>query len=625
MFPIIIENTSAHATRQWVFTGLPQKVIDDLPAFGYLTDGTYHYPYVREAKGLRVEVAMQPNSMLKLEKSSKELHKFQFDLHPAIADDVGAMLPTFRLGTEDCVPLQFVSMEAAGASQIWQFRSGSLGSRLYIDFWATVSSGSPTVEYIVQATYGDTRNDGQSQTTALPRLVMHVGTKPVADFCYAPAAVWDAASKRWVQEIAPAKLWHRASTHELRGALLPMPDPARAQGRVMYGLYTGWNGSWLALGKTPTKTIDVGALRAVQRRDYVSRLTGNYHDPRPRTQQYNAGQTGEQVDFGAASDLAVTAEMPWEIHDALWQCQSYVQRPVHNKEPDGRPMAADRHPNAETMGQRPDLNLGEADRLGWPGINQIQWIPSPSTTLWTTADDQHRADNFLHATYLLTADPALRQCIQDHIELDKTDVYIRRRMAVSPRAVGRMALTRANQVFLGFADAADNLRIGLDSALATSPYNTLPPDRGVRTIGGREQAKYGWLDQNGAPVIGWQPWQETIAAIGFLAAGRVLSSADYTKVASDLMRTIDYNAWDVRHSKPRHAYAIRWNEGRSFGMSSFPMYLNSGGEGNTGDIYVSGACDYWTLVASYAIDPLGIVAAAYGPPTTIAQARWSAV
>ena len=381
----------------------------------------------------------------------------------------------------------------------------------------------------------------------------------------------------------------------------------------------------MALGKIPEATPDTFGIRLQQFSDYRLRV-GAMLDARPRCQPRESGTTGDQADFGCASDLAVTTQDPWEIHDALWQCQSYALRPTGNKEPGGAPMQAALHQKATTYNQRVDLAYGIDDRLGWPAVNQVGWIPSEATSVWTTSDDQHRADNFLHATYALTRDPALEQLIQDHVELDRLDVYTRNPWVPSPRAVGRMALTRANQIWLGF-DAVEVAKTCAHRAIDQAPLSTLPPEREVRTIGGREQAKYGWSDINGQPIIGWQSWQETIAAIGLLALGKQLRDGKCINGAMTVAATVVGQCFDLTNR--RHAYALRWMEGDALGLGAWPTAVNNAGEGWTSFIYASPACQAWSIASAVMVCDINKLAQqvldSFPPAQCINDARWRAL
>lgn len=622
--PILIQNVTALRQRQFVFCGIPNE---DAPVWreGYLTDGLEFYPYSLVHGGMMILADIAPQAIVKLELSEKTREQTVFRYHAAIGSSPFAMLPTFSIGSKNLPTLQLVSFSESEFVQKWHLRTQSVEHRVTVDLWASIYSDTPYVDFTCEAVYGDTRNDGQAQSVTLPEFVMQCADQVTIDFA-ARNGQNNLPSNRHVL-VPSGTRWHRAVRYQTRGAIHAELSEARALGYVMYGLYMGWSDKWMALGQIPQATLETPSIRAGQYRAYKTQ-SGSYTSLRPRTQMHESGTTGEQPDFGCASDLAVTTGEPWEIHDALWQCQSYAQRPTANKEPLGIPMLAALHPQAELLNQRPDLNLGVNDRLGWPGVNQIGWIPSANTTAWTTSDDQHRSDNFLHATYALTRDPALEQMISDHIELDKLDINIKNSNLLSPRSVGRLALTRANQVWLGFAEAIPTLRAALSATMSKSAYSQLPADRMVRTIGGFEQAKYGWNYPDGRPIIGWQPWQETIAAIGFLAAGRVLKDPKFLKVAKDVAQDVVHNGFLQTKNPPWHAYAIRWNEGNQFAASDWPSAILPSGEASNNNIYISGACLPWTLAACKMlpeVDEAQELLTKFGPPRNIAEARWRAL
>ncbi len=624
---IIIANESAHTDSGWVFCGLPAE---DMPkaesGLAYDGDGfAYAWHKDLSQRGVRVLVKVPAQTKLSLKLTDTPWTPPEFVLHPSIAQKPDDILPQFWLGARALSLVDRIAEQNAVMVR-WLLRYRDEARNVTLDCHLTAYSMCPNVDFVVHAVYGTTSNNGQAQTAQLPQLVMAMRSRCVVDFGRRNGQETTTVHGWTMANIAPAQLWHRASRVEMRGSILSELTPSLEQGFRMFGLWDNWAGKWMACGQVPQMTPDLAVQLSRLREQYRAQDHVGYSAERPRAQPRNSGQTGEQADFGAASDLAVTAGNCWEIHDALWQCQAYAQRPTGNREPDGKPMQAALHPSAETFNQRPDLNFGEADRLGWPGINQIAWIPSPNTTLWTTSDDQHRADNLLHATYALTGDPGLRQIIQDHVELDRLDVSIRRRLLLSPRSIGRLALTRANQLWLGF-DSENTMVIGIEAALSAAPLTRLPADRTVRTFGGYEQAKYGWNSSQGAAIIGWQPWQESIAAIGLHAAIRQLRGSDELKrtwlsALEQLTHTINNNAWrrfdEITATGQAHAYAIRWNDGIPFAASDWPV-LFAHQESWNDNLYVSNACDYWTAAAQH------LSGDATWQPATAAQARWLAV
>lgn len=637
--PVLIQNASSADQTGWVFIALPKIELTNgvrppQPG-GWLVQGAKRrWPWVACDHGLRVYVSVPANTTIQLKPSDDPYQGSEFVLHPAAAHGIanGSSVPTLWIGATWIAYSVVELVEQSDAHQVWHMRGFSEEYRVTVDMWATVHAQHPTIEFVTHAVYGTVANDGQPQTKTIPELVLTCESELHRDFALrnGQSQATDVAGDHWFMQLVPAGSWHRAVRHETRGAIMTIPDPARKLGQPMRGMSLGWEGGWLALGRVPQKTEDLQPTRAQQKQSYLRPSAGAYTDPRPRCQPREAGTTGEQADFGCVSDLAVVSQEPWEIHDALWQCQSYAQRPTANKEPDGSPMRSELHPLAQTMGQRPDLGYGLHDRLGWPMANQIAWIPSPTSCLWTTQDDQHRSDNFLHATYALTRDHALASIISDHVQLDATDIYTRTGWVPSPRAIGRLALSRANQVWLGFTEAKDALRKGLDAASRNTPYYTLPPDRTVRTLGGYEHAKYGWADsKTGQAITGWQPWQEAIACIGFLAAASVLDDDVYTSVAVGVARTITDNGFRIRslptgQSVVDHAYAIRWNDGVPFAASDWPANTDSR-DASTDHVYRSTACLTWSLAACELLVMSGEILEHFPHPRSIAESRWRAL
>jgi hypothetical protein len=621
---IIFQNLATARQTAWVFVGIPTSHLLPRKA-GYLTDSeTIKAPYVREERGIRVLVSLAAGQTVALTANDADGIPEPFAFHPAISSNLLAIAPSFFLGDEAPTPPTLDLVRASAAAQVWRIRAHWPTKKVTVDCWATVLSGSPVVEFVTHAVYGTTSNDGQAQVATFSELSMVSAAKLHPDFVQrngGSLASWSAGPKWTLTLVAAGTRWHRASRFETRGAILAMPDEVREQARPMQGLYTGWQGSWMALGQIPAQTADMVPFRAQLRAAYLNPQWGAYSQSRPRAQMQTSGTTGEQPDFGWASDLAVVTNEPWEIHDALWQCQSFAQRPTGNREPGGAPMQARLHPKAETINQRPDLGWGPEDRLGWPGVNQIGWIPAPSTVLWTTSDDQHRADNLLHATLALTRDPALEAIVADHIQLDQTDWYLKNDAPPSPRAVGRLGLTRANQLWLGFADAQATLRDGLDAAARKWPVGQEPAI---------EEAKYGWQMSDGSgPVYGWQPWQKAIELGGFRAAAMVTKDPRYMAASRSLAIACVQQGWKEVGTAYWHAYALRWTPD----APRWPTALNRDNEGWTDDVYVSSAAASWTVAACVLLadekTPVGIqakrVVTFMGAPKNASESRWRAI
>lgn len=642
--PILVENVRPDTVLlDYLFVGMPD---DDIPGtHGTLADDGRQWSWVAEPGGIRLRVEnVPPHSAVRLGKwIVSEAEPPKFALHPHVAQFEGILLPVFRLGGEpgesvlDAVERESPFARLLHRRYVWRQQ------RVTVDLWLWQHHDHPSMEWSAHATYGDVRNDGQAQSKEQPLLTM-VSAGPIyIDYARRLGLqvdpTWDAATQRFAVVYKPASVWHRARRYALSGSVLTSGNPSsRHAGYRTCALYEGWQGKWLALGQVPAVS-QTSAQELAQRR--ARYLNQSVNAPRDRAQPENSGQTGEQPDFGASNGVAVTMAAPWEIHDALYHCQSFALRPTANREPDGSPMLAGSHPGAQTYNQRPDFDLG-SDRLGWP--KPIEWI-----TGYTTSDDEHRADGLLHATYLLTRAPELAAIIEDHIQLDLTDVYLRvDRGTGAARAEGRLLLAEANQLWLGFGAARVALAARLDRVLRHAGWvNTAGPHKSF--AGGSFEAKYGWrvksatnngtpfvgaggrmllaveTDQQSTPVRGGQAWQDAILLQGLLACHAVTGDQRAQDAALMLARSIvDYAFFQVCGTGAwQHVYAFRWNNGTPWGEELQTGAINDA-------LYPDGSAAYWSAVAAVVLAARGDAKAqaimqAWLPLRTSAQARWWAL
>jgi hypothetical protein len=621
--PVLVANYAGTSQRGWCYVGLPEPAP---AAAGWLQDSQGELaPWTRQQGGIRVWVSLLPNEQRKLEWLAKDRKDEPFRWHPTIEANALRILPSWTLGDVPAPVPTIRFLRITDVSCVVHLRTVWPTQRVTLDCWLTATSGEPTIEWVQIATYGDTRNNGQAQSVLLPALRMRSAARIVHDEGSRHGVGMSSwADGIWTQVCTvEGARWHRASRFLSRGALLPASDPARLEGKPLVGLSLGWQGRWGPMGLVPQATADMVAAASRQRDAWQRKAWGTYMQPRPEAQPQNSGQTGEQPGFGWASHWAVSLQSPWQVLDGLWQVEGYAIRPTANREPDGSPMRAVAHPQAETLGQRPDLGFGANDRIGWPGVNQIGWMPSPNTVLWTTEDDQHRSSADLAAMVALTRCPALESIVEDQIELDGTDYYVKRRVTPSARAIGRLALARAHWVWLGYRSAELALRDALDAALAARASTW--PSGAVRPIGPVEQAKYGWT-ANGQPVMGWQPWQQVIAAGGLRAAGCVLQEPRYLAAAVEISELCLDNAYLFEPNAVRHAYAIAYNGAQQWPLSAWPQ-LGAAREGSTDAIYVVPDCSTWTVGAAMLAPqhPSSAKVLAATPVRTLMDARWRAL
>jgi hypothetical protein len=624
--PIVIANYASETQRGWTFVGLtaaPEHQTGWLKA----DDGMFA-PYVRDTGGVRVWAAVPAGGVAKLFWVDKPRESPGFTWHPVVEVNAMRLLPYWTLGDERSEPAAMRVVHATDAVLRVHLRTVFASRRVTIDCWLTATSGEPTIEMVQSAVYGDTRNDGQPQSVVLPELRMWCDGGRIVDdewrrhglglATWTPGAIW-------YQPAVPAGTrWHRASRFILRGAIMAANEPVRLEGRPLVGLSLGWAGKWGPIGVVPTPNADMQQAVARQKSAWFGRTFGTYAQQRPECQGF-ASSTGENQGFGWASHHAVSTGDPWPILDLLWQVEAYGIRPTANKEPDGSPMQAILHPQARTMNQRPDLNLGLPDRLGWPGINGIAWIPAPTSVAYATEDDEHRAPVELAAAAALTRDPLVESIIDDLIQLDGTDVYVREHRVPSARSIGRTALAGAWWAWLGHREAEPILRQRLDDALTLRAASW--PGRPVATIGPNDQAKYGWfIGGTTKPVYGWQPWQQVIAAGGLRAAGFALGEQRYLLAGEQLATMVLDEAYRVQAGSLKHAYAVTYNDGQPLADERWPIAGNLR-EIYNDHVYVIPDTDTWTVGAALIArkHPRAELVRTATPIRTGMNARWRAL
>ena len=650
---VMVQNLAAAPQRAWVFAGLPaaqqpQTAVfavdpEDLTAPGWLCVPT------RGGVWLLADLPAATTRKIELQPAdAADGPTFQLAAGVRLAD----LLPRFWAVEQDgdvhnSAPPQFWPAgaprppgavlwqeQANDAVQLWHLRTRIEPALITVDCWARIGSSCTTVEWTVQAVYGDTRA-GQPISTHLMAFGMDCGAPPHVDFARragVPAATRDGAG--WRQQLAGELDLGRASRLEWRGAWLCQPDPARQQ-FPLGAVCTSWDGDWLALGAVPAAPANAASETARRLEDYRSPPAGMIYDQRREAQPKVSGTTGEQPDFGCTNGgEAVTMLHPWAVHWYLWQAQSYALRPTGNKEPNGDPVRAADHPRTITGGLRPDDRYSRADMIGWPDKIPYSWPGSG----YTAEDEQHRSEGLLATVLALTRDPALEQMMADRIEMQA--LALRRGEPTpgggtgSPRALGRMLLAMSQQVWLGFEAARPQLkRLVADSAVNATMVGTPDDDmHPVRVFNGDDEAKYGWLGPDGKPIRGWQGWQESIAAIGEWAAARQLGDETPRRLALAAARSVTAQSWYEWDGQLRHVYAQRWraeDPGSAHPRTSFfpdqPNY----------DINTTGAGDYWTAASARILLAAGLAAddplyarclqLTAGKPANWARSQWAAV
>lgn len=549
--PIIVQVPGDGPRTGWVFCATPEGLMDKAGLKGsriVAFDGglTLARRVVRCSGGVRVWMRDVSGGAYRLAlRTAPSYEDLAFTFAPTVQLD--RMAVWFEAGGERSTepaywapdapkpgPDFFRIVDHSAAHQAWHMRVRHPARRLTHDAWITFHHLDPTPTVVSHTVYGTTENDGQPQETDVPDLRLCSNFQMRARFAMQnglPEWGLERRNGGWSILIAPAHRLHRGRRREARVEIFTGPGPN--YDRPMMAEWTGWGtqAPWMALGKVPAKPVNFEADVAEQRRLYLHPPAGRYDDARALAQPPWAPQTGEQAGFGAAPGRLLHGE-PWMIDHLLWHAQAYAQRPTANKGADGEPLRAVDHPNAELVGMRPDRDWGALDRIGWPppgppppAGNGLAWING-----YVTPDDEHRDDTLLCALCVLTNDPALWSILQDQTELAQLDVRLKLGWQNSPRATGRMAMAWAHAMWTDspslFGAARDLIRGWLQI------FTIVQVVAGYPIVGGFGEAKYGWVEPNGSPVMGWQPWQQAIAAMGLWAAWRQMGAAKLKQLAS---------------------------------------------------------------------------------------------
>lgn len=651
MTTVKIQNVNATPFSQWVMCGLPTPVPEQ-----HLLVGPYR-AYAREYE-LHVFAALPAASeQVETTRPGPAVEPPPFALHPWVADDLPGLVPTFTIvldGQRVTAGASILSVKLEGVVLKVHLRALIPRANVVLDGHYRIYTDSPIVEYVWNATYG-TVAPGQPRMREFGSLSMVLGEYTVVDFAIAKglhAPAWSPVGDplRWEVELCAPMVWHRAATVEVFGAILCLPassrfptlpgnaEVANMQARMFAPLTmmvdpAEWAGNYGPLGVLPEVFTGAGAEQGRFVANALARLStaGSEHDPRLYGQPPNSGQTGEQPDFGyARAPHAVSTWSPFALWILRYHAQAWKLRPYANKEPDGSPVRAVRHPNARTYNLRPDERFSRADMLGWP--DPVGWISG-----YTTSDSQHRSDNLLFGLYQLTRCPSLCATIFDILELEKM-AYGRGVIGApgsglgAPRGWGRVLYARLQGVAAGFHDFAVLAREIVQAAAVQASYTTLPVTDAatVRVLSSGEE-KYGWKDQQGQPIRCWLPWQEAIAVVAFYAAWKVLAMPEARDLALTAARTIARHAYFKVGDQWHVCYGVRWRTdapGEPLPDSAYnltqPNY----------DVFVTGM-QRWTnpaLKVLLALEPDAPEAARareilahYGPAKSWDDACWGAV
>ncbi|MGE3174700.1 MAG: hypothetical protein AB7O97_18855 [Planctomycetota bacterium] len=276
-------------------------------------------------------------------------------------------------------------------------------------------------------------------------------------------------------------------------------------------------------------------------------------------QAKNAGQTGDQYDFGVVK-LSVVARsgVPSHLLEVEPSVLQEACRPVHVFEPDGAMVRAADHPEWIVWSGRTHWHCEVSrDRLGKP-------CPEPpfETHGWTGRDRQHWSNNHLGAFAQLTGAAWARRELEHEVQLylsgQTTDPRHTTSGSGAPRGAGRSMLA-ACWMYLATGDPALLQRMNerIDRIhWAQWAGRELGPDQ-VRTMAVQGPDARMLMGR----TTYWTPWQDALAATGFAAAHRLTGNAHARELAEELAITVVRHGFRVTDSECIVATALAWHDG----------------------------------------------------------------
>lgn len=621
--PVTVQNISpSFPQKSWISMGLPENVDwpDGMNGTAKTLDGRV-FQVARRGKEFFVEADLKPNEGLSLTCYASEASKLQFQFSQWVVDELGKVLPKFRIrvSTPDgsktdlfeslpmtlwnrvapTPPAYYMLEEDGDVRKRFFFHTQITQADITVEGWIDVYSNQDVVPLIVRASYGSVSSP-QVLNNKFGSFSMLTGERATIDFKKAKGLhdpVWLSKEGCWETELASPRLWWKSRVIECFGAILCLPPydqlanwvsqpefinranslKAREEAPCM-GIANVWEGQWLAFGKVPEVPTNVNEKLQAAYYTLTQRLSkfGDEYNTRDYAQPPNSGQTGSQPDFGASrGEMAVACLQPWALWDYRFSVQAWMLRPYAHKTKEGYAVLAKDHPNTKLWGLAPDTRFG-SDLLGWPN-------PIPYNEFWTGSDSQHRSDNLLFAMFALTRDPSIKATIQDLVqcslmELKTYELFGRPKGSVSsPRGWGRPLLSMAHMVSLGFNEVKNNLIEMVDVMSEGASLNFIPSDdkeHTVRTLS-NDGFKYGWNDKEGNPIRAWVCWEESIAVMGLWAAWKVTGYDKAKVLALEVAKTITKHAFFKENNRFYACYAVRWDTedpGMPMPASSYKNY-----------------------------------------------------
>lgn len=275
----------------------------------------------------------------------------------------------------------------------------------------------------------------------------------------------------------------------------------------------------------------------------------------------NPSQTGKQDDFGIVKLSAVASTgLPSFLLEVERSVLQEACRPCHYFEADGSPLQIANHKKLVLWSGRPHWNCDVSpDRLG-----KVCPQPKYFKNGWRAKDRQHWSSNYLCGYYLLTGCAWARREIENEVQLFLGSQTLAEGIATTgsgaPRAVGRMLMLGC---WLYQCTGDEALLVRMKRRMQRS---YLPCWAG-RDFGPDAVRPMAIKKPDGRMLEGkasyWNPWQESLAAVGLFALYRTTGDKSAGHMADTIATMTLRHGWQVGPAGARVGYVMRWNDDHS--------------------------------------------------------------
>ncbi|MGE3173922.1 MAG: hypothetical protein AB7O97_14955 [Planctomycetota bacterium] len=592
-----------------------------------------------------------------------------------IDDDSVAVIPRLRVlddGVEHRLhSIRFEEIESNRARRVFHLRARIGTTPLVFDEWIYMYSMQDILKFEMTVTNCDPRIPDLSYDFDY----MWVEAGEYLSFDYRKVEglplpdqqdfwPWHASFGNWFQILSPRRTMGRGEQLFFSGSIFATPEPGRTIGPLNYpvgarpialtahdrvsnfyaetrgpalAVSTDWDGKWLGFGLVPE--IPAGQANggwaaanasAAGFRNLLNTVNDVYSQ-RPRGLSRQAGSTGAQEDFGACkAALAVAVGDPRYLYEAGYSMFEMFGRPFHYREADGSPLRAANHPGLRTWSQIINCRT-TLDTLGTICPYPYSW---PSNG-WSGIDDQHRSQNNFNAQLALTGSYALRQALEDLLQVDLAQ---QPGFVDSPRGEGRLMAAWANMLLL-LDDQQDRTALlahmgaRVQNLMAVWPGRNFvgDPSRPIRAMHIGSSPTFNDAQGNRIPAI--VVWEHSIACMGYWAAYRLTGDPRYHDMALEVSRMIVNHCIYQENGQWVACTVVRYLEGAQEGQALPPSAYYDGSP----DIQVGISFWEWIFPSvlicrelNRGIDPALVarcdqIIAGIGAPNSWGKAEWWAV